>query len=77
MARLARVVAPGYPHHVTQRGNRRQKVFFSKGDYAAYMALVGEWCGQCGVEVLAYCLMPNHPASPRLRRAKRAPGGRA
>jgi len=60
MARLARVVAPGYPHHVTQRGNRRQRVFFSQGDYAAYLELMAEWCGKCGVEVWAYCLMPNH-----------------
>ncbi|MFZ5626936.1 MAG: transposase, partial [Bacillota bacterium] len=28
MARIARVVAPGVPHHVTQRGNRRQQTFF-------------------------------------------------
>jgi putative transposase len=60
MARLARVVASGYPHHVTQRGNRRQPVFFSDGDYAAYLDLLGEWCGRHKVEVWAYCLMPNH-----------------
>jgi putative transposase len=60
MARLARVVAPGYPHHVTQRGNRRQRTFFSQGDYAAYLELMAEWCSQHGVEVWAYCLMPNH-----------------
>ena len=60
MARLARVVAPGYPHHVTQRGNRRQRTFFCDGDYRAYLALMSEWCGRYGVEVWAYCLMPNH-----------------
>jgi putative transposase len=60
MARMARVVAPGIPHHVTQRGNRRQKVFFCEGDYAAYVALMSQWCAERGVEVLAYCLMPNH-----------------
>ena len=37
MARIARVVAPGYPHHVTQRGNRREKTFFGDDDYAAYL----------------------------------------
>jgi putative transposase len=42
MARLARVVAPGIPHHVTQRGNRRQQVFFNDDDYAAYRALLAE-----------------------------------
>lgn len=40
MARLARVVVPGLPHHVTQRGNRRQEVFFSPEDYAAYRDLL-------------------------------------
>jgi REP element-mobilizing transposase RayT len=60
MARLARVVVPGVPHHVTQRGNRRQETFFGEEDYAAYLALLGEWCGRCGVAVWAYCLMPNH-----------------
>jgi len=60
MARLARVVAPGCPHHVTQRGNRRQQTFFCDADYRAYLNLMAEWCGRCGVEIWAYCLMPNH-----------------
>jgi putative transposase len=60
MARIARVVAPGYPHHVTQRGNRRQATFFYDNDFAAYRQLMAEWCGRCGVAVWAYCLMPNH-----------------
>ncbi len=60
MARLARVVAPGLPHHVTQRGNRRQQTFFSDDDYATYTALLAEHCAAAGVAVWAYCLMPNH-----------------
>jgi putative transposase len=60
MARLARVVVAGVAHHVTQRGNRRQETFFCDDDYRAYLALLGDWCGRCGVEVWAYCLMPNH-----------------
>ncbi len=60
MARLARVVAPGVPHHVTQRGNRRQPTFFGPADYRLYRALMAEWCGRAGVEIWAYCLMPNH-----------------
>jgi putative transposase len=60
MARLARVVAAGLPHHVTQRGNRRQRVFFSDDDYATYRALLAEGCEAAGVAVWAYCLMPNH-----------------
>jgi len=38
MARIARVIAPGLPHHVTQRGNRRQQTFFHDDDYEAYLA---------------------------------------
>jgi len=60
MARLARVVVPGLPHHVTQRGNRRERVFFVEGDYAFYRKLLAEEAARCGVEVWAYCLMPNH-----------------
>ena len=60
MARLARAVIPGVPHHITQRGNRRQETFFSEDDYRVYLELMAQWCGRFGVEVWAYCLMPNH-----------------
>ena len=60
MARLARVVAPGLPHHVTQRGNRRQRTFFSAADYRLYRGLMAHWCERAGVEIWAYCLLPNH-----------------
>lgn len=60
MPRIARIVAPGYPHHITQRGNRRQTTFFSNDDYEAYIDLMGAWCSEYGVEIWAYCLMPNH-----------------
>ena len=60
MARLARVVAPGLPHHVTQRGNRRQPVFFEDADYRVYLDLLAEHTRAAGVAVWAYCLMPNH-----------------
>jgi putative transposase len=51
MARLARAVIPEMPHHVTQRGNRRQQTFFNDGDYAAYLQLMVEWCNKEGVEI--------------------------
>lgn len=60
MARLARIIAPGLPHHITQRGNRRQPTFFGTRDYRAYLDLMADWCGRHKVEVWAYCLMPNH-----------------
>jgi putative transposase len=60
MARIARFVVPDLPHHVTQRGNRRERVFFSDDDYRLYRDLLGEACDKAGVSVWAYCLMPNH-----------------
>ncbi len=60
MARLARVVAPGLPHHVTQRGNRRLQTFFRPADYRLYRELMAEWCDREGVDIWTYCLMPNH-----------------
>lgn len=60
MRRLERVVIPGLPHHVTQRGNRRQQTFFSDDDYTACRELMAEWCSEGGVAVWAYCLMPSH-----------------
>jgi len=60
MARIARVVAPGYPHHITQRGNRRQKTFFCEDDYRAYIKLMSESLNKHQVEIWAWCLMPNH-----------------
>jgi len=58
MARMARVVAAGVPHLVTQRGNRRQPVFFSDTDYKTYRTLLAEGCRKAGVAVWAYCLIP-------------------
>jgi putative transposase len=58
--RLARVVIPACPHHVTQRGNRRAQVFFSPADYRSYLDLLRDYTRRHATSVLAYCLMPNH-----------------
>ncbi|MGO1081384.1 transposase [Inquilinus sp. CA228] len=60
MARLARAVFPGLPHHVTQRGNGRGQTFFCDADYALYRDLLGTHCAAAGVEVWSWVLMPNH-----------------
>jgi putative transposase len=60
MARLARLVVPGLPHHVTQRGNRREKTFVEESDYALYLDLLSESSARARTEVWAYCMMPNH-----------------
>jgi putative transposase len=60
MPRLARFVIPGIAHHITQRGNGRQQVFFAATDYAMYLRLLRHQCHKLGITCLAYCLMPNH-----------------
>ena len=60
MPRIARVVAPGLPHHITQRGSRNQKVFFSSADRRSYMGILKEEIEKHCVEIWAYCLMDNH-----------------
>ena len=60
MARLARLVIPGVAHHITQRGNARARTFFGDDDYQLYRDLLAEHCQAAGVEVWAWCLMPNH-----------------
>ncbi len=60
MSRIARVVVPGIPHHVTQRGVRRVDVFFSDKDRIAYLDVPSEQGRVHGVQYLAWCLMTNH-----------------
>jgi putative transposase len=57
---MARVVVPGIPHHLTQRGNRREDVFFGDDDRQRYLQLLLEYSAKHGMETLAYCLMTNH-----------------
>ena len=60
MPRLARNVFANIPHHITQRGNRREDVFFKKEDREVYLQWLGEYCQKWSVKVLSYCLMTNH-----------------
>jgi putative transposase len=60
MSRLARVVIPGLPHHIIQRGNRRQVVFFQITDKRLYLRILARRAFQAGISFLAYCLMDNH-----------------
>ena len=60
MPRTARLVLPHMPHHVIQRGNRRQDVFFSDKDYRLYLSLLRHNCEKTDTDILAYCLMTNH-----------------
>jgi putative transposase len=60
MPRVARVVVPGLPHHVTQRGNNRQDVFFTNDDRRFYLKLLREQSSRYDLKIRAYCLMTNH-----------------
>ncbi len=60
MRRIARVVAVGAPHHVTQRGSNRQQVFFSNSQRRTYLTLLAEQATRHRLRILGYCLMPNH-----------------
>jgi putative transposase len=60
MARLSRIVIPGYPHHVTQRGVRSMDVFHSDGERREYLMMLGEETARHEVSILVWCLMTNH-----------------
>ena len=60
MPKFRRLVVQGYPHHVTQRGVRRQLTFFEDHDYQAYHAIATNQLEAAEMDILAYCLMPNH-----------------
>jgi putative transposase len=60
MTRLARMVVSGFPHHVTQRGNRREAIFFEVGIRRLTATCLRSKLRKSDVEVWAYCLVPNH-----------------
>ncbi|MFW6128898.1 MAG: transposase [Candidatus Aminicenantaceae bacterium] len=60
MSRIARVVIPGCPHHIIQRGNRKQIVFFNNEDKKLYIQILRKQAKQSGISFWAYCLMDNH-----------------
>ena len=60
MPRTARIVLPGYPHHVIQRGHNRQAVFAGVDDYRYYLDNLRQWKTAFGCRIYAYCLMTNH-----------------
>jgi putative transposase len=57
MPRQRRVVLPGRPHHITQRGNNRRDVFFEDKDHELYLSLLSEYTAKYQMEILGYCLM--------------------
>ena len=60
MPRLARIVCARVPHHITQRGNRREDVFYTDADRRAYLTWLHEYAEKYAIDILGYCLMTNH-----------------
>jgi putative transposase len=60
MSRIARIVVPHVPHHVVQRGNRRQDVFFNESDKKLYIKLLQKHSKKEGIKYWCYCLLDNH-----------------
>jgi putative transposase len=60
MPRIARVGAEGYPHHITQRGNNKEKAFFDNEDKQFYLDTLQRYKDKYKMKILAYCLMGNH-----------------
>ncbi len=57
---MARVVAPGYPHHITQRGTNKSDIFLTDKDYQYFLELLNQWLDKTKLKLSAYCLMRNH-----------------
>ena len=60
MSRVARIVVPGFAHHITQRGNRRADIFEIDADRTAYLRFLKKYARKRGLSIWAYCLMTNH-----------------
>jgi putative transposase len=59
MTSRARVVILNFPHHITQRGNKRERIFFKEGDQQVYLNLMAEQLARHDIACWSYCLMPN------------------
>jgi putative transposase len=60
MGRKARLILPGYPHHIVQRGHNKQTVFRDDGDRRYYLDLLATYVQRYDCRLMAYCLMTNH-----------------
>src|SRR5215469_12306301 len=58
--RLPRLIVPGYAHHITQRGVRKSPTFYDDSDHLVYTRVLHKACVTKQIEIIAYCLMPNH-----------------
>jgi len=56
MARRPRIAVPAYPHHIIQRGNNRQAIFFTEDDYRCYIESLRQAKSTCQCRLYAYVL---------------------
>lgn len=60
MTRIARAIAPEFPHHVVQRGNNKSNIFIDEQDFKTYLELIARHAERSKSGILAYCIMTNH-----------------
>ena len=60
MARAPRITIPTYPHHIVQRGNNHQAIFFAEDDYQFFLECLRQAKQKCRCRIYAYVLMTNH-----------------
>ena len=60
MPRIARIIGTEHPHHIVQRGNNRQAIFFDDPDRERYLSLLIKYAKECLCKISSYCLMENH-----------------
>jgi len=60
MPRTARIVPAGYPQHIINRAVMRMKIFTHEKDYKLFEDILIESVQETGVQLHAYCIMPNH-----------------
>jgi putative transposase len=60
MPRRARLLLPGIPLHLIQRGNNRSACFYADEDYLFYLDHLRLQAEQHGCDIHAWCLMTNH-----------------
>ena len=60
MGRPRRSLPAGTIAHIVNRSVDRRTIFFDRLDYRAFTSLLEEGRGKAWVDVLGYCVMPNH-----------------
>ena len=60
MTRRPRIVIPGMLHHVTQRGNHQQRIFFADHDRIVYLNLLAKYFPKYEIRLIGFCLLTNH-----------------